>query len=50
MVEQVFTYINDNCLMLLKYGVGGLVATFLIVWLGKGVNSRWRWSKEKKIQ
>ena len=47
MVEQLFTYINDNWLMLLKYGVAGLVVAFLIVLVFKGVNGRWRWSREK---
>ena len=46
MVEQVFTYINDNYVMLLKYGVGGLVTAFLIVLFFKGVNNRWKLGKQ----
>jgi len=47
MVEQVFTYINDNWVMLIKCGLGGLVVAFLLVFILKGVNNRWRWSKTK---
>ncbi|MFA5239557.1 MAG: hypothetical protein WC476_07625 [Phycisphaerae bacterium] len=47
MVEQISTYINNNWVMLLKFGAGGLVVAFLLVLTLKGANGRWRWSKTK---
>ncbi len=45
MLKEIFIYIDQNWFFLVKCGLGGLVAAFLLVFILKGVNNRWRWSK-----